>query len=885
MVTSLSCSSSHPQQGLISASTDEKQEGKYKINQPFYFEGKSRTTIQPVYFSPGLEQATMTLSTPIKDKQGNLLGVLAGRLALGELSKIIEQRPSESRPEDTYLVNTFNFFVTEPRFGKGYALKKAVYTEGVEAGLSGKTGVGFYKDYRGNSVIGAYKWLPELKMLILTEIDQEEAFAPIVHLLWVIAGITLVISLAAGLLSVFFARTITRPIRRLAAGAEEIGKGNLEFRVGTAAKDEMGGLSRVLDQMTGNLKKITVSRNDLLKEIEKRKLAEETLKTTLVRQEAILSAVPDIIMEVDYNKVYTWANQPGLEFFGQDAVGKEAAFYFEGEQDIYQTVQPLFNGNEDIIYVESWQRRKDGQKRLLAWWCRVLKDNAGKVTGALSSARDITERKLAEEALRESRQRFHDTVKYLDEGYYSVTPNGFLLEHNLAFNRILGFDPDQDLKGIQLPEFWRNSDERKHYLAELINKGFIKNYLIKAKTIRGEDIVIIANSHIVKDENDRLVRIEGTFADFTEPKRAEETIMRERDFTQAAIDSLPGLFYLFDDQGRFLRWNKNFEKVSGYSAEEISHLSPLDLFGEPDKGPVGEAIQQVFLVGEAGVEAEFLSKNQTRTPCFFTGRLFRIDQKPCLIGMGIDITERKRVEEALRERDQELEKRNEELTRFIYAVSHDLKSPLVTIRTFLGYLEQDTMNRDEGRRDQDLAYIRNAADKMSQLLDELLDLSRIGRMIHPPVEAPLQTIVQEALDLVAGQIAERGVQVQVTGELVLLVGDRPRLVEVFQNLVDNAVKFMGDQPNPRVEIGVEEVGDELVLFVRDNGIGIDLQYRPKLFGLFEKLDPRSEGVGIGLALVQRIIEVHGGRIWVESKGPGQGATFRFTLAHTKRQSI
>ena len=356
----------------------------------------------------------------------------------------------------------------------------------------------------------------------------------------------------------------------------------------------------------------------------------------------------------------------------------------------------------------------------------VLKDNAGNVTGALSSARDITERKLAEEALRESRQRFHDTVKYLDEGYYSVTPDGFLLEHNLAFNRILGFDPDQDLKGIQLPEFWRNSDDRKHYLAELINKGFIKNYLIKAKTIRGEDIVLIANSHIVKDENDRLVRIEGTFADFTEPKRAEETIMRERDFTQAAIDSLPGLFYLFDDQGRFLRWNKNFEKVSGYSAEEISHLSPLDLFGEPDKGPVGEAIQQVFLVGEAGVEAEFLSKDQTRTPCFFTGRLFRIDQKPCLIGMGIDITERKRVEEALRERDQELEKRNEELTRFIYAVSHDLKSPLVTIRTFLGYLEQDTMNRDEGRRDQDLAYIRNAADKMSQLLDELLDLSRIG---------------------------------------------------------------------------------------------------------------------------------------------------------------
>jgi len=387
----------------------------------------------------------------------------------------------------------------------------------------------------------------------------------------------------------------------------------------------------------------------------------------------------------------------------------------------------------------------------------------------------------------------------------------------------------------------------------------------------------------VKDEIGQLSRVVDRMTESLKKTTvSRDDLQRERDFTQAALDSLPGLFYLFDDQGRFLRWNKNFEKVSGYSAEEISHLSPLDLFGEPDKGPAGEAIQQVFLTGEASVEADFLSKDQTKTQCFFTGRLFQFDQKPCLIGMGIDITERKRAEEALREMHQELEKRNEELTRFIYAVSHDLKSPLVTIKTFLGYLEQDAQNKNEERMDQDLTYIRTAADKMSQLLDELLDLSRVGRMIHPPVETPLQSIVQEALDLVAGQIVERGVEVKVTEEPIMIYGDRPRLVEVFQNLVDNAVKFMGDQPNPRVEIGVEGAGEELVLFVRDNGIGIDLRYQPKLFGLFEKLDPRSEGGGIGLALVWRIVEVHGGRIWVESEGLGKGACFRFTLAGTRK---
>jgi len=136
---------------------------------------------------------------------------------------------------------------------------------------------------------------------------------------------------------------------------------------------------------------------------------------------------------------------------------------------------------------------------------------------------------------------------------------------------------------------------------------------------------------------------------------------------------------------------------------------------------------------------------------------------------------------------------------------------------------------------------------------------------------------------VAGRITGRGVKVQVTEEPVVLYGDRTRLVEVFLNLVDNAVKFMGDEPAPRVEIGVEQTGEELVLHVRDNGIGIDPQVQPLLFSLFHKLDPKMEGEGIGLALVRRIAELHGGRIWVESEGLGKGTTFRFTLAKTRRR--
>ncbi len=245
-----------------------------------------------------------------------------------------------------------------------------------------------------------------------------------------------------------------------------------------------------------------------------------------------------------------------------------------------------------------------------------------------------------------------------------------------------------------------------------------------------------------------------------------------------------------------------------------------------------------------------------------------------------DISALKRVEEVLRQNERALAEKNAVLERFTSAVSHDLKSPLVTVTTFLGFLEQDIRKQDAEEVDKNVEVIRRAANKMYRLLDELNDLLCVGHKKNPLMEAPLQDVVKEALDLVAGSVAKRGVEIVITGEPVVLHGDRPRLVEVFQNLVDNAVKFMGDQKAPRVEIGVEHAGDETVIFIRDNGIGIDPRHQTRIFNLFEKLDPGMNGTGLGLALVKRIVEVHGGRIWVESEGSERGTTFRFTLAKT-----
>ena len=229
--------------------------------------------------------------------------------------------------------------------------------------------------------------------------------------------------------------------------------------------------------------------------------------------------------------------------------------------------------------------------------------------------------------------------------------------------------------------------------------------------------------------------------------------------------------------------------------------------------------------------------------------------------------------------ESELEARNAELERYAYTVSHDLKTPLVTIQGFLGLLEQDAARGDTVRMKRDMDHINTAAGTMYQLLDELLELSRIGRLINPPEEVCLTELAHEAVSLLTGQIKARGVDVEIDPKMPRVFGDRIRLLEVFQNLIGNAVKFMGDQPTPRVEVGARREGAEVVCYVQDNGMGIVSAYHEKIFGLFDRLDQQIEGTGVGLTIVKRIVEVHGGRIWVESEGEDRGATFFFTLPH------
>jgi len=434
----------------------------------------------------------------------------------------------------------------------------------------------------------------------------------------------------------------------------------------------------------------------------------------------------------------------------------------------------------------------------------------------------------------------------------------------------------------QEPSFLTNEvtvDPRVHNHEWAAGLGLVSFAGYQLRPPQGATIGVLAlfSKHPLSSEEDALLtNLSELVVPVIQAARAEETLRAsEADLHRAQAVGHIGSWRLDPTQNR-LTWSEETHRIFGVpQGEPLTYEGFLACVHPEDREAV-EAAWQAALEGQPyDIEHRIVTNGETR---WVRERAeLEVDARGRPrggIGTAQDITERKQTADAL-------QARNEELVRFAYTVSHDLKSPLVTIQSFLGFLEQDIEKGDAERVKTDFGYLRRAATKMLDLLEELLELSRVGRKMNPPEDVAFTDLVHAALDAVAGQVAERRVQVDVAPAAVLLRGDRPRLTEVFQNLLDNAVKFLGDQPAPRIEVGVEETGTERVFYVRDNGLGIDPRHQGKLFGLFEKLHPGLPGTGMGLALVKRIVEVHGGRIWAESAGPGQGATFRFTLSNTR----
>ncbi|GMV91482.1 MAG: hypothetical protein AMXMBFR82_12600 [Candidatus Hydrogenedentota bacterium] len=391
-----------------------------------------------------------------------------------------------------------------------------------------------------------------------------------------------------------------------------------------------------------------------------------------------------------------------------------------------------------------------------------------------------------------------------------------------------------------------------------------------------------------QDEINLLKIVAQVFTNALQHKRAEETLGYERNLLRTVVDNLPDYIYAKDASSRFVLNNRAHTRLLRANApEEVFGKTDYDIFprGLADQYFADE--QQVIESGQALVNREESVLTEDGTPRWLlTTKVpwFDKEGKPQgIVGMSRDITQRKELAQALEshaqlleQANEELRLRNQELDEFTYIASHDLQEPLRKLIAFSDVLQEDMKAGDQKEVVRDLGIIASAAQRMQTLVKDLLALSRSGRQSMSWESVDLAECVALVLDTLEVRIRDERAVVE-QDCLPTVMGDRTLLAQLYQNLIGNALKFHGDK-SPVIRLTAEETPDGWLLGVSDNGIGIKKEYAEQIFAPFKRLHGRSEyeGTGIGLAICRKIVERHGGKIWVES-APGEGARFKFTL--------
>jgi PAS domain S-box-containing protein len=549
---------------------------------------------------------------------------------------------------------------------------------------------------------------------------------------------------------------------------------------------------------------------------------------------------------------------------------------------------------------------------------------------------ELAERKRIQSQLEGAEAQYRGLIESIRAIVYSAEPGLMGAWHFISprIHEMTGFTPEE---WIDDPGFWQahvHPDDLENILEEeriALSEGKMPRFEYRFKKRDGSYIWIYDESFVVLDANTQLVQ--GFLLDVTDRKQTEEQLKSRIAELQAVhgisekLVQRTDLQKLIHDTGEQIRNVLKADNLLIAIHDPNTNLIhfPYDFdagilrrdvpirFGDGMTTQVMEGKKPVIIETDWANRAASMNvinttslpaKSSVAVPIMTTERVIGIislesiekeyafDENDAQLLMTIASNlavaiEKTRLQDSIKHEFEiqeklvrELEQKNQELERFTYTASHDLKSPLITIRGFLGYLEQDARKGNFERLNIDIQRISDATEKMHRLLSELLDLSRVGRVANQKKEVPFDLIIAEALRRVEGQVKAKQARVRVGSGFPIVFVDTERLIEVIQNLIDNAIKFTSDEKQPDIEINYYLQDGLPVFYVHDNGIGIRKEFQDRVFGLFDKLNPDSEGTGVGLALVKRIIEVHGGKIWVESE-VGAGATFCFTLDNSK----
>jgi PAS domain S-box-containing protein len=418
----------------------------------------------------------------------------------------------------------------------------------------------------------------------------------------------------------------------------------------------------------------------------------------------------------------------------------------------------------------------------------------------------------SKEALRESEEKFRNLFNNPEIAMFRSRLDGSeTLDVNQSFLDLIGKTREETI-GRPSQILWADPVERDKMVRMLLAEGRVSRFEFRMLNARKGVRNCVTSLRLYREQG----ILEGTIADITERKRAETEMVRQNALLEAELNSTLDGILIVDPSGRKLLQNRRTAelwKIPQHIADNVDDSTQVRHIMHMTKNPE-QFVEKVTYLYEHPNEAswdEVELKDGTVVERYSAPVRGKDGQNFGRIWTFHDITERKLQEK-------ELKSRNTELERFIYTLSHDLRTPLVTLKTFLGYLEQGVIANDREQIAKDMGYMNSAADKMAVLLNELLEMTRIGRVVKEPVRFTFREWAHEAMESVAGRITENDVDVCVEENDIVLFGDRSRLSEILQNLIENSVKYRGDQKEPRIEIGAERMANDMIFYVRDNGI-------------------------------------------------------------------
>ncbi len=559
-----------------------------------------------------------------------------------------------------------------------------------------------------------------------------------------------------------------------------------------------------------------------------------------------------------------------------------------------------------IVTTERTILRKDG--RLLPVEISTGMQPEGNL---LVIVRDTTERIKTEERLAESERKYRELVEQVNSIILRWTRDGQITFLNEFGQRFFGYSAEEILGrhvvGTIVPPTETSGRDLTKLMEDVCaNPKAFENNTNENMRRNGERVWISWTNRIVPDARGQVAEILSVGTDITERKRVEEAIVRERVFSDDIINSLPGIFYMYDNKGKLVRWSKNQSDVTGYSPEELRGKYALDFIPEAYKQHIRSGMKTVFAKGEASAEAPLLCKDGREIPYFFTGRLVTLDGRQYILGVGVDITERKRAEEEIRRLHADLQRHAAELehrvaertaelavardraeesdqlkSAFLATMSHELRTPLNSIIGFTGILLMGLGGPLTGEQEKQLKMVQDSARHLLELINEVLDISKIeaGQIELARDQFDVRTTIQKSLDKIAPLAEKKGLRVSaaIAPSVGESVGDRRRVEQILINLLSNAVKFT-ERGEVRIESHIKD--GRLVTRVIDTGIGIRPEDVETLFKPFRQVDTGTtrqyEGTGLGLSICKRLAERMGGSIHVESEW-GKGSRFAFCL--------